>query len=83
MLRNFAPMLLVLMLCACGGRDDPQLVSTPAVLPAFSPPPVDMTRPVGSPMLEWLDCLTKRPWQSCRGLTSSSAAKTPTPTVLK
>ena len=83
MLRNFAPMLLVLMLSACGGRGEPQLVSTPAAVPDLPPAPVDMTRPVGPPMLEWLDCLTKSPWQLCRGQTSSSAAKTPMPTAPK
>lgn len=76
---NYRIFALALMMSACTapGKQPPQLVPDPSIIPAFPPAPVDLSRPVGQPIQAWLDCLQRAGWQSCRGTISSPAAPKP------
>ena len=77
--KTIAALLLVLMTCACAGREEPpRLVADPSLVPDFPPPPVDPKGPQGEEMLPYLNCLSQKGWQSCRGAGSSSSAKATT-----
>lgn len=72
MMKKIAALLLTLTACACA---DPVKQPVP-ILPAFPAAPVDTAKPIGPPMLPWIECLTQQGPSSsqCRSLEPSPSA---------
>ena len=78
-MRKLAASMLALMSCACAAQVDRHI----PVVPQLPPPPVNTERPIGPPMLPWLECLQTQGWQSCRGINLSPSPANTTSTAAK
>ena len=75
MTKTFAILAFLLMTSACAGREKPQLVADPALIPAFPAAPVRVDAPLPRPMLPQIKCLQETGAPSCPGAGLSPGPK--------
>jgi hypothetical protein len=84
-MRKCITMLLLLATCCCTaqGKQPPQLVADPAIIPAFPPPPVDLATQLPAPELPQVKCLQATGWPVCQSqlgaLYTTPALRNPPP----